>query len=956
MKTSLFLVLFFIATLALFRSSSAATFNISNGDVAGLANAINIANGNGQHDEIHLAAGGTYILTSALPAIGSDKVGNNDHFCAIIGNGATIMRSSSPGTPSFAILTYQTISPSGSINNVQNVTFSNGAGGILFGGGYLSVFNCTFSGCSALAIHDSPDPGSTLYVTSCTFLNNSNGSIGAFGDNSIYVSNCTFVNDGTWAVNNSSAFISVASCTFSENNGAIYMQAASGSVGITNTILKSGSPVANLGNASGAGGRIHSYGYNLSSDNGAGYLTNTRDQINTDPLLDPNGLQNNGGPTQTIRLLSGSPAIDQGYSYSPGENITLTTDQRGWPRPSDNSSIPNATGGDGSDIGAVEMDLRQSGTLIVNTTVDDHDDGVCGLFDCTLREAVEAANNDTAPNAIGFTNGLTGTITLQPGLGGLAINDSTTITGPGARLLAVSGGNATRIFSFGSGTTCAVSGLTIMNGSVTSTVAKGAGISNQGTLTVTDCTISGNSVQGTAAVLVGSGGSGQGGAVYNSGVLTLSHCTLSGNRAGGGNGAAAGLSNAGAGGGGNGGAIFNDTGGTLALTNCTLNGNTGTGGNGGNGGGSRPAGANGGAGRGGIFNQGAMMVTACTVSGNTGTGGFGGSGSPNGAQGSGSGGLTNTGTAVVGDTISAANSGNNGGADVDGAFNSNSYNLIGSGTHSTGFSNGTNHDQVGSDASPINPHLQALQNNGGPTDTMALFSISLAVNNGDPNAPTQDQRYYLRSGLPDIGAFEYAGTLAPASIVSRKTHGSVATPFDVNLPVTGNVGIECRSGGVTNDYQLVVAFATPITLSGNPKAQVTSGSAQIGVGGTANANLVSVSGGLVTVPLTNVSNAQKIVVTLSGASDGITTNNVPVTMGILIGDTTGNGTVNASDVSLTKLKSGQAVDASNFREDVTVSGSINASDVSSVKLKSGTALPPAIQSLHSASPPWINVK
>ena len=50
-------------------------------------------------------------------------------------------------------------------------------------------------------------------------------------------------------------------------------------------------------------------------------------------------------------------------------------------------------------------------------------------------------------------------------------------------------------------------------------------------------------------------------------------------------------------------------------------------------------------------------------------------------------------------------------------------------------------------------------------------------------------------------------------------------------------------------------------------------------------------------------------------------------------------TVNATDVSQTKLKSGQAVDTSNFREDVTVNGTINSSDVSTVKLKSGTALP-----------------
>jgi hypothetical protein len=62
-------------------------------------------------------------------------------------------------------------------------------------------------------------------------------------------------------------------------------------------------------------------------------------------------------------------------------------------------------------------------------------------------------------------------------------------------------------------------------------------------------------------------------------------------------------------------------------------------------------------------------------------------------------------------------------------------------------------------------------------------------------------------------------------------------------------------------------------------------------------------------------------------------------MGVLLGDTTGNGTVNATDVSETKSKSGQSVNASNFRDDVTVSGNINSTDVSTVKSKSGTALP-----------------
>jgi hypothetical protein len=58
------------------------------------------------------------------------------------------------------------------------------------------------------------------------------------------------------------------------------------------------------------GGTVTSHGYNLSSDNGGGFLNGPGDQINTDPLLGP--LQDNGGRTFTHELLPGSPATDAG--------------------------------------------------------------------------------------------------------------------------------------------------------------------------------------------------------------------------------------------------------------------------------------------------------------------------------------------------------------------------------------------------------------------------------------------------------------------------------------------------------------------------------------------------------------------------------------------------------------------------------------------------------------------
>jgi hypothetical protein len=168
----------------------------------------------------------------------------------------------------------------------------------------------------------------------------------------------------------------------------------------------------------------------------------------------------------------------------------------------------------------------------------------------------------------------------------------------------------------------------------------------------------------------------------------------------------------------------------------------------------------------------------------------------------------------------------------------------------------------------------------------------------------------------------------PSSAVSRKVHGAAGT-FDVPLPLTGNVGVECRSGGATNDYQMIVNFASAVTVE---SVAVTSG--------TGSVSSFSVSGSQVTVNLTGVTNVQRITVTLHNVNDGTSTGDVPVSMGVLVGDVNGNALVNASDVSLTKSQVGQAVSGSNFREDVNVNGTISATDVAQVKANVGTALPP----------------
>ncbi len=168
------------------------------------------------------------------------------------------------------------------------------------------------------------------------------------------------------------------------------------------------------------------------------------------------------------------------------------------------------------------------------------------------------------------------------------------------------------------------------------------------------------------------------------------------------------------------------------------------------------------------------------------------------------------------------------------------------------------------------------------------------------------------------------------SAVSRKVHGAAGT-FDVKLvPADQNSGIECRSGGASGDYQVVMSFAAPVTFS----------SISTSAGSVASSSNV---GNVVTVNLTSVPNAQVTTITLVGASAGGAAADVSVPLKVLIGDTTGNGSVNSSDIAQTQSQSGQQVNGQegtdNFREDVTVNGQINSSDIAIVQSKSGTGLP-----------------
>ncbi|MFN2622808.1 MAG: choice-of-anchor Q domain-containing protein [Chthoniobacterales bacterium] len=299
-------------------------------------------------------------------------------------------------------------------DNVAAICTSCGSGGaISMNTGTLTVTGCTFTnnfaGERGGAIYNGSGTGT---VSNSTFTGNRGdlgGAIGSFGttnvSNSTFSSNSTSTNDnivgsGGGAIGIENGTTNITNCTISGNSaensgGGIYNQ---GTANVTNSTITGNSVARNNFSPAGGGGvytappggffnggtthikncivalnsvtggpgpdlfgTFDSAGFNLigKRDNSTG-LTAATDQTGTiaaplEPKLDPNGLQNNGGPTQTIALLLGSPAIDTGTSAA--LTGSLANDQRGsgFSRAIDDLTIPNASGGDGADIGAFEI-------------------------------------------------------------------------------------------------------------------------------------------------------------------------------------------------------------------------------------------------------------------------------------------------------------------------------------------------------------------------------------------------------------------------------------------------------------------------------------------------------------------------------------------------------------------------------------------------------------------------
>ncbi|MFL6530029.1 MAG: dockerin type I domain-containing protein [Chthoniobacterales bacterium] len=178
-----------------------------------------------------------------------------------------------------------------------------------------------------------------------------------------------------------------------------------------------------------------------------------------------------------------------------------------------------------------------------------------------------------------------------------------------------------------------------------------------------------------------------------------------------------------------------------------------------------------------------------------------------------------------------------------------------------------------------------------------------------------------------IGKFRFSNAPVALSAVSRKTHGG--NPFDINLPLTGNVGIEDRQGPVAGQHQIIATMNAPVTVASASASPA-----------PATVSNFSVSGSQVTINLSGVPDPSRITVTLNNVNDSVTTGNVSIPAGFLLGDTNADSFVNAADATVTRNLSGQAATANNFRSDFNSDGTINAADATTARNRSGQSLPP----------------
>ena len=517
---SLLLIALVFSALMPATTAHAATFTVTNLNDSGagsLRQAITDANTAAGADTITFGVSGTIVLGSQLPDI-TDASG-----LTMDGAGQTVTIS---GGNAVRVLW---VNASLTLNNLTIANGYSGNGSGIFNGGTLTITNSAFSGNHADNGGGIFNNAGTLTITNSTFSGNSAGGDGG-----------GIASHGTLTITNS---------TFSGNSavgdggGIKYL---SGTVTLRNTIVANSTG----GNC---GGTITNGGNNIDDGTTCGWDSTSGSMSSTNPLL--GALANNGGPTQTFALLTGSPAID-GVTFN-APNSAPSTDQRGVARPQ----------GLRYDIGAYEL------AQIVNTLADNMTNGD-GF--CTLREAITNANADldttggdciagTGADTIIFASSLgTATITLASMLP--VITDSDGLTIDGENRISISGNDSVRVLYVGFTGMLTLQNISVTHGSAdpggglfsegtliitnstflnNSSAGSGGGVTNNGTATITNSTFSNNSATGDGGGVANINGTitiansafsnnsanGGGGVINNSGTATIFNSTFSGNSA-----------------------------------------------------------------------------------------------------------------------------------------------------------------------------------------------------------------------------------------------------------------------------------------------------------------------------------------------------------------------------------------------------------------------------------------
>ena len=235
--------------------------------------------------------------------------------------------------------------------------------------------------------------------------------------------------------------------------------------------------------------------------------------------------------------------------------------------------------------------------------------------------------------------------------------------------------------------------------------------------------------------------------------------------------------------------------------------------------------------------------------------------------------------------------------------------------------------------------------------TSPTVATSFAVIGALPNGVTLNTMTGQISGTPTqsgtfnvtLSATNGAGTgtamltitvagqfIALNGVVSRKIHGA-AGPFDIVInpatPIDGPIDVEPRAIGAGH----VLVFQFDNGISG--LADITVRDASLQDVGTLTAAIV---GQTIEVTLTNVPDNRRVKVSVNSVN-GVT--NASASIGFLVGDTNNKRSVNFSDISGVKARSGQATTAANFKFDVNATGAINASDIAAIKARAGLTLP-----------------